>query len=136
MSDIAYKTILPEGWPRPRGFSHAVVSKGSTTIRVAGQIGSEPGGSVKQGASVGEQWKVALGKVVTVVRAAGGDVADIVILRAFVTDIAAFNAAGRDVGEAWAATLGKHFPAMTLVEISKLIDPNACVEIEAEAVLP
>lgn len=136
MSDIGYKAILPEGWARPRGFSHAVVSKGSTTIRVAGQIGSEPGGNVKPGASVGEQWRIALGKVVTVVKAAGGDVPNIVLLRAFVTDVEAFKAAGPAIGEAWAATLGKHFPAMTLVEISKLIDPNACVEIEAEAVLP
>lgn len=136
MSDIAYKAILPEGWPRPRGFSHGVVSRGSLTIRVAGQIGSGPGGSVAQGASVGEQWKIALGKVLTVVRTAGGNVENIVLLRAFVTDIEAFKAAGADIGAAWGETLGKHFPAMTLVEISKLIDPNACVEIEAEAVLP
>jgi enamine deaminase RidA (YjgF/YER057c/UK114 family) len=136
MSDIGYKAILPEGWARPRGFSHAVVSKGSTTIRVAGQIASESDGAVKAGSGVGEQWRIALGKVVTVVRAAGADAPQIVLLRAFVTDIEAFKKAGPAIGEAWGATLGRHFPAMTLVEVSRLIDPNACIEIEAEAVLP
>ena len=96
-SDIAYTAILPEGWPRPRGFSHAVVA---------------------------------------VLKAAGGEPRHLVALRAYVTDIAEFNAAGKAIGEAWAATLGKHFPAMTLVQVSALIDPNAKVEIEGEAILP
>ncbi len=136
MSDIGYRAILPEGWPRPRGFSHAVVARGATTIRVSGQIAAENGAPVRAGASHGEQWRIALGNVVSVVRAAGGDVANIVLLRAFVTDIEAFKKAGPEIGEAWGSTLGRHFPAMTLVEISKLIDPNAQVEIECEAVLP
>ncbi|MDP1839321.1 MAG: hypothetical protein Q8L19_12545 [Reyranella sp.] len=52
------------------------------------------------------------------------------------TDIAEVNAAGAAIGAAWGVTLGKHFPAMTLVQVSALIDPNAKVEIEADAVLP
>jgi len=56
--------------------------------------------------------------------------------RAYVTDIAEFNAAGAAVGAAWGTTLGKHFPAMTLVQVSALIDPQAKVEIEGEAILP
>jgi enamine deaminase RidA (YjgF/YER057c/UK114 family) len=136
MSDIAYRTILPEGWPRPRGFSHAVASTGSTTIRVSGQLAREGGAPIPAGLAVGEQWRIALANVVTVVRAAGAEIAQIVLLRAFVTDIEAFNAAGAEVGEAWLAILGRHFPAMTLVEVSRLIDPNACVEIECEAVMP
>ncbi|WP_365698239.1 RidA family protein [Phenylobacterium sp.] len=71
----------------------------------------------------------------TVVRAAGGEVGNIVMLRAYVTDMAEFNAGGAEVGEAWGATLGRHFPAMTLVGVTALVDPNARVEIEAEAVL-
>ena len=58
------------------------------------------------------------------------------MLRAYVTDIDAFNAAGPAVGAAWGQHLGKNFPAMTLVEVSRLLDPNAMVEIEGEAVLP
>ena len=135
-SDIGYRAVLPEGWPRPRGFSHAVVSTGTTTVRVAGQLAREGGEPIPAGMSLGDQWRIALGNVATVVRAAGADIPNIVLLRAFVTDMAEFNAGGAQVGEAWVATLGRHFPAMTLVAVTALVDPNARVEIEAEAVLP
>lgn len=135
MSDIGYKAVLPEGWSRPRGFSHAVVATGTTAVRVAGQIATENGAAVGEGLSVGEQWRLALANVITVVRAAGGDIPQIVLIRAFVTDIEEFKKGGAEIGEAWRSTLGRHFPAMTLVEVSRLIDPNARVEIECEAVL-
>ncbi|MCW5745481.1 MAG: RidA family protein [Alphaproteobacteria bacterium] len=136
MSDIAYTAILPEGWPRPRGFAHAVRSVGTRTIRVAGQVAQQAGAPVAAGLDIGGQWQQALANVVTVVRAAGGDIANIVSLRAYVTDIEAFRQSGAAIGAAWAATLGRHFPAMTLVEVTGLVDRNAVVEIEAEAVLP
>jgi len=136
-SDIAYTPILPEGWPRPRGFSHAVVATGTKSVRIAGQIGKEPGqANIPQGTDAGAQWRLALGNVVSVLKAAGGEPSHLVALRAYVTDIAEFNAAGKAIGEAWGATLGKHFPATTLVQVSALIDPNAKVEIEADAILP
>jgi len=137
MSDIAYQTIRPEGWPRPRGFSHAVVARGGTQIRIAGQIGvvrGEPG--VAADADMGLQWARALANLVTVLRAAGGQPEHLIMLRAYVTDIGEFNRAGAAVGKAWAETLGRHFPAMTLVQVSGLIDPSAKVEIEGEALLP
>lgn len=136
MSDIGYTTILPDGWPRPRGFSHAIRTTGTCTIRVAGQVGQQPGASVTAGLGIGDQWRLALANVVTVVRAAGGEVANIVSLRAYVTDVEAFRQSGPAIGAAWSATLGRHFPAMTLVGVTGLLDPNAVVEIEAEAVLP
>jgi len=135
MSDIDYRAVLPEGWARPRGFSQAVSSRGATTIRVSGQLARVGGEPIPAGLSLGEQWRRALENLVTVVRAAGADVPNIVMLRAFVTDMAEFNAGGAQVGEAWGATLGRHFPAMTLVAVTALVDPNARVEIEAEAVL-
>jgi enamine deaminase RidA (YjgF/YER057c/UK114 family) len=79
---------------------------------------------------------VALSNVVAVLKAAGGQPTHLVALRAYVTDIAEFNSAGAAIGAAWGVTLGRHFPAMTLVQVSALIDPNAKVEIEAEAILP
>ena len=57
-------------------------------------------------------------------------------LRAYVTDIAEFNAAAAAIGAVWGATVGQHFPAMTLVHVSALIDPNPKVEIESEAHSP
>lgn len=137
MSDIAYQTVLPEGWPRPRGFSHAVTARGATQVRIAGQIGvvrGEP--SVAADADMGTQWGRAMSNLVTVLRAAGGRPEHLIMLRAYVTDIGEFNRAGAAVGKAWGETLGKHFPAMTLVQVSGLIDPAAKVEIEGEALLP
>ncbi len=136
-SDIAYTPILPEGWQRPRGFSHAVVATGTRSVRIAGQIGREPGQAhIPADTDAGTQWKVALGNVVAVLKAAGGQPTHLVALRAYVTDIAEYNTAGPAIGAAWGVTLGRHFPAMTLVQVSALIDPNAKVEIEAEAILP
>ena len=133
---IGFEAVLPEGWARPRGFAHAVKSAGSVTVRVSGQLGRAPGASgVEPGASLGTQWRLALDNLITVVRASGGDIGNIVMLRAYVTDMAEFNAGGAAVGEAWGATLGRHFPAMTLVAVTALVDPNARVEIEAEVVL-
>ena len=137
MSDIAYQPVLPEGWPRPRGFSHAVVARGATQVRIAGQIGvvrGEP--SVAADADMGTQWAQAMANLVTVLRAAGGQPEHLIMLRAYVTDIGEFNRAGAAVGKAWGETLGKHYPAMTLVQVSALIDPAAKVEIEGEALLP
>ena len=137
MSDIGYTAVLPEGWARPRGFSHAVVARGTTQIRIAGQIGvvRDSTGSITD-LDMGAQWAKALEKLVTVLQAAGGQPQHLIMLRAYVTDIDEFNRAGAAVGKAWSETLGKHFPAMTLVQVSGLIDPDAKVEIEGEALLP
>jgi enamine deaminase RidA (YjgF/YER057c/UK114 family) len=136
-SDIGYTPILPEGWTRPRGFSHGVVAKGARSIHIAGQIGRAPGQAhIPAGTDAGAQWRVALENLVTVLKAAGGQPTHLVALRAYVTDIAEFNEAGPAIGAAWGNTLGRHFPAMTLVQVSALIDPNAKVEIEGEAILP
>ena len=106
-------------------------------MRIAGQIGRAPSQAhIPAGTDAGTQWRLALENLVTVLKAAGGAPGHLVALRAYVTDIAEFNAAGSAIGAAWAATLGRHFPAMTLVQVSALIDPNAKVEIEGEAILP
>ena len=136
MSDIAYRSILPEGWPRPRGYSHGVVATGTTQVRIAGQIGSRPGQQgVDAGLDFGPQWALALANVVTVLQAAGGQAGNLTALRVYVLSMADFNDNGAAVGDAWKVSLGKHFPAMTLVQVSALMDPYARVEIEADAVL-
>jgi enamine deaminase RidA (YjgF/YER057c/UK114 family) len=137
MPEIDYTTILPEGWARPRGFAHAVVASGTRSVRIAGQLGKKDGqGEISADADLGTQWRHAMENLVTVLKAAGGEPKNIVMLRAYVTDINEFKSSGAAIGEAWGATLGKHFPAMTLVQVSALIDPHARVEIEGEAILP
>jgi enamine deaminase RidA (YjgF/YER057c/UK114 family) len=136
-SDIGYTAILPDGWQRPRGFSHGIVATGTKSVRIAGQIGRAPDQAhIPAGTDAGTHWRLALTNLVTVLKAAGGQPTHLVALRAYVTDIAEFNEAGPAIGAAWGATLGRHFPAMTLVQVSALIDPNAKIEIEGEAILP
>jgi len=137
MSEIEMTAVLPEGWSRARGYSHVLAYSGGRTIRVAGQVAVENGaGHVPDGLAMGAQFAKALENVVTCVRAAGGAPEHIVNLRVFLTDMAAFKAAGAEIGAAWGPNLGKHFPAMTVVEITALYDPAAMIEIEAEAVVP
>ena len=108
MSDIAYTPILPEGWPRPRGFSHAVVATGTRNVRIAGQIGREPAQAhIPTDADAGTQWRIALSNLVTVLKAAGGQPEHLVALRAYVTDIAEFNAAGDGASSAAFKKVGR-----------------------------
>jgi enamine deaminase RidA (YjgF/YER057c/UK114 family) len=137
MSDIEYRAVTPEGWPRARGYSHGVVARATTQIRIAGQIGIVPGqASVDPAADFGTQWALAMANLVAVLRAAGAEPEHIVMLRAYVADMEDFRKNGPAIGSAWSQTLGKHFPAMTLVQVSGFVDPHARVEIEGEALLP
>ncbi|MEM6790217.1 MAG: RidA family protein [Myxococcota bacterium] len=127
------KVVNPEGWPRPRGYANGVVGRGQT-LHVAGQIAWEPDGSWVAIDFV-DQFRRALQHVVAVVEAAGGEVTDLARLTIYVTDIGAYRQHHRDVGVAYRAVLGKHFPAMALVAVSDLVEPKALVEIEATAYL-
>ena len=102
---------------------------GGRVLFVAGQTGAGDGGMV-------EQWERALERVVTVVRAAGGAPEDIGRMTVYVTDRAAYLAARRALGEVHRKHMGKHYPAMALVEVRALVDEGALVEIEATAVVP
>ena len=132
MSDIEFTPVLPEGWERPRGYSHGAVSTGSRRVHVAGQIGTQEGAAGDFGAQFGR----ALDRGVEVMRAAGGTAENITAMRIYVTSVQAYREAGPALGEGWKNTMGRHFPAMTLVEVTALLNPDALVEIEAEGVLP
>lgn len=137
MNDIGFEHILPEGWSRARGFSYGVLTRGTRQISIAGQIARENGaGPVKVALTFGQQWEIALGNVVALVRAAGGTAANITALRIYVTNLEEYYAYEKDRVDAWRKHMGKHFPASTLVQVAGLVDLNAMVEIEAQAVLP
>ena len=136
MSDIELKHILPEGWARARGFSHCVSARGTRLVFIAGQTaGGTDGSPVPEGMGFAGQWAAAFSKVAVLVREAGGEPANITAIRIYVTDMSAYHSAGAELGPGYTAALGKHFPAITLVEVRGLVDPNAMVEIEAEALL-
>jgi enamine deaminase RidA (YjgF/YER057c/UK114 family) len=136
MSDIDYRVILPEGWERPRGYSHGISSQGSRRVHIAGQTGTgDEAEDNVPGGSFGAQFGRALERVVQVMTAAGGGAENITAIRLYITDLEAYNSAGAALGEAWKAHMGRNFPAMTLVVVSGLLNPHALVEIEAEGVL-
>jgi enamine deaminase RidA (YjgF/YER057c/UK114 family) len=125
--------VQPEGWPRPRGFANGVVAEGRMVF-VAGMIGWDETGAFA-GDDLPSQVGQALRNVLAVVAAAGGGPENVVRLTWYVTDRDEYNAAQKEVGAAYREVMGRHFPAMAVVEVSGLVEARAKVEIEATAVL-
>jgi enamine deaminase RidA (YjgF/YER057c/UK114 family) len=130
MTRVTNQEIRVPGWPLPRGYANGRVGSGGA-LHVAGQIGWDVHGVVASGLAA--QFAQALDNVVAVVRAAGGVPEDIATMTIFVTDIAAYRGAQKEIGAAWRARLGKHFPAITLVAVTALLEPQALVEVQATA---
>jgi enamine deaminase RidA (YjgF/YER057c/UK114 family) len=128
---MSSEEIRVPGWPAPRGYANGRTGRGRV-VHVAGQIGWDEHGQLVS-AELVPQFIQALDNVVAVVRAAGGVPADIATMTAFVTDVAAYRSGARDIGAAWRARLGRHFPAMTLVGVTGLVEPGAVIEIQATA---
>jgi enamine deaminase RidA (YjgF/YER057c/UK114 family) len=126
--------INPEALGKPRGYSNGVKTDGGALLFVAGQIGWNQN-QVIVSDDFASQFVQALENVITVVREAGGTPTNITRLLIFVTDKQEYLAGVKAIGEAYRQLMGKHFPAMTLVEIKSLLDDRAKVEIEAIAVI-
>lgn len=125
--------VLPEGWPRPRGYANGIVTDGPL-VHVGGQIGWRVDGTFPDGFL--PQVEQTLRNVVAVVEAAGGRADTVARLTWYVTDMQAYRASLSDLGPVYRAVMGRHFPAMALVGVAELVEPEAMVEIEAVAVLP
>ena len=125
--------INPDSLAPPSGYSHGVKATG-TILAVAGQVGWD-----KDGRLVGDdfvaQFARALGNVVEVVRAAGGEPRNLIRLILYVTVKEEYLASLRPLGVEYRQIMGRHYPAMTLVEVKGLIEPGARIEIEGLAVL-
>ena len=126
---MSFDIINPEPLGRPSGWNHGMRGPaGGRVLFIAGQTAPEAKG-------MAAQWDAVLGRVLHVVRAAGGTPEQIGRMTVYVTDLAAYLANRKELGEVHRRHLGRHYPAMTLVEVKALVDPNAIVEIEATAVL-
>lgn len=126
--------INPEALGQPRGYSNGILFDGGSLLFVAGQIGWDRDSRIVSD-DFADQFAQALSNVLTVVRGAGGQPESIGRLLIFVTDKEEYSSRLRDVGSAYRQLMGKHFPAMTLVEVNSLLEPLAKVEIEALAVI-
>ncbi|MCB2009954.1 MAG: RidA family protein [Geminicoccaceae bacterium] len=130
---MSHTIIQPDGWPPARGYANGVLASNGT-LHIGGQIGWNAAMTFESDDFVA-QTEQALANIRTVLEAAGGTVTDLVRLTWYVTDKNEYLARQRELGEAYRRVLGRHFPAMTLVEVNALVEDRARVEIEATAVL-
>jgi enamine deaminase RidA (YjgF/YER057c/UK114 family) len=134
MTDTTSRTILPGGWPRPKGYSNGVVARGEL-LAIAGMIGWDEREKLVS-AAFAPQFRQALANVLAVVTAAGGRPEHVVSLTVYVTDKREYLAELAAVGAAWRELMGRHYPTMALVQVADLLEPGAKVEIQGLAVLP
>jgi enamine deaminase RidA (YjgF/YER057c/UK114 family) len=126
--------ILPDGWPRPKGYANGVAAKGRMLF-IAGMIGWDANEQFPSD-DFAAQARQALENVAAVLRKAGGRGDNIVRMTWYVTDKREYLAAVKDIGRAFREIIGHYDIAMTAVEVKALIEDRAKVEIEATAVLP
>jgi enamine deaminase RidA (YjgF/YER057c/UK114 family) len=127
-------TVLqPPGWPVPKGYANGMAGRGRMVF-VAGQVGADSQGQFAP--DFASQVQQALRNVLAVVAEAGGGPEHVARLTWYVRDMEEYRASLPALGHAYRGAMGRHFPAMTLVEVSALVEPEARVEIEATALLP
>ena len=135
---MSLETINPPDLGPASGFSHGQLGReGGRLLFVAGQIGvvDDAGPAEPQDARLVAQFGEALRRVLRVVEDAKGGPGDIGRMTVYVTDMDLYRRSRKALGPAWKARMGAHYPAMALVEVKSLVDPQALVEIEATAVI-
>lgn len=130
---MTIERVNPPSLAAARGFSHATVATGRT-IFLAGQTALDPAGRIVDG-DVVTQFEQALGNLLAALAAAGGTPDQLASLTIYVLDIEHYKAVSRRIGEVWYRLVGADYPAMALVEVSRLWDVEALVEIQGMAVL-
>jgi enamine deaminase RidA (YjgF/YER057c/UK114 family) len=133
VSETPNSVLQPPGWPQPRGFAYGVRARGDV-IFVGGMIGQDKEGRFAEGFVA--QAKQALANVAAVLAEAGASPRHIVRLTWYVRDMDEYLADLKALGAAYREIMGRHFPAMAVVEVSRLVEAEARLEIEATAVLP
>ena len=128
-----HTVLQPAGWPAPRGYANGIKARGETVF-VGGMVGWDeherfPSGFVAQ-------TRQALVNILTVLREAGAGPQHVVRMTWYVRDMDEYLAARPEVGKVYRETMGRFFPAMALVEVRRLVEPDARLEIEATAVVP
>jgi enamine deaminase RidA (YjgF/YER057c/UK114 family) len=132
-NDTGQRVLQPPSWGRPRGYANGIVAAGET-IFLAGQIGWDAQGRFAEG--LADQVGQALVNIVTLLVEAGAEPRHLVRLTWFVTDLQAYRDSLVPIGAAYRRVVGRHFPTMSVIGVSQLVEPQALVEIEATAVLP
>ena len=128
------KDLCPPGWPRPKGYSNAMAARGRI-VMTAGVVGwNEKQEFVEK--SLAGQFAQTLRNIVAILQCDGAAPRNIARLTCYVTSIDDYFASAKEIGAAWREIMGKHYPAMALVEVVRLVERDAKIEIEATAVVP
>ena len=130
---MSLESLQPPGWPQPKGYANGMAGRGKTVL-LGGQIGWDAEGRFAAG-FIG-QVEQALRNILAVLAEAGGGPEHIGRMTWYVTDMAEYRDSLRALGPVYRAVMGRHFPAMTLVQVVALVEPEARVEIEATALIP
>ena len=127
--------LLPRGWAPPIGYSNGVAVAPGRIVFVAGQVGWDANQKFASPDLV-PQFEQALLNVLAVLREAGGGPEHVCRITAFCCDKPAYLAARPELGRIWRAQMGRHFPAMSMIFVSDLLDNPGKIELEATAVVP
>ena len=130
---VGHTALLPEGWPRPRGYVNGILARGET-IYLAGMIGWDTEGRFPDGFVA--QARQALINIAAVLESGGARPEHVVRMTWYVVDMDQYRNSLAELGAAYRAVMGSNYPTMTLVEVKSLVEPDALVEIEATAVIP
>ena len=133
MNTTPHRVLQPAGWPRPKGYANGMLARGEMAF-VGGMIGTDREGRLADGFL--PQMRQALRNISAVLAEAGASPEHIVRLTWYVCDMNEYLADLPALGGAYREVMGRHFPAMAVVEITRLVEPRARLEIEATAVLP
>jgi enamine deaminase RidA (YjgF/YER057c/UK114 family) len=126
--------INPPELGKPSGYSHAVAVTADRLVFLAGQTALDQSGKIV-GGNVAEQFEQALGNLLTALRAAGGEPADLVSLTIYIVDMDDYKAHGREIGAVWRKLIGTAYPAMAGIGVSRLWDVEALVEVQGHAAI-
>jgi enamine deaminase RidA (YjgF/YER057c/UK114 family) len=129
------QTLLPPGWPRPKGYSNGIAAEGRLVF-VAGEVGWNPLTEAFDAKDFIGQFRQTLANIVAIMAEAGARPEHIVRMTWYVTDKREYLANLAAVGEAWRAIMGRVFPCMAAIEVKGLMEPEAKIEIETTAVVP
>jgi enamine deaminase RidA (YjgF/YER057c/UK114 family) len=127
--------LQPPGWAKPKGFANGIAASG-TLVFVAGQIGWNAAKGAFESDDFVAQTRQALANIVAVLKEAGASPEHIARLTWYVTDKREYTSRLAEIGKVYREVLGRHFPAMAVVQVTALVEDRAKIEIEATAVVP
>jgi enamine deaminase RidA (YjgF/YER057c/UK114 family) len=131
---LPVKTLLPPGWPRPKGYSNGVAARGRLVV-TAGVVGWDAEERFVSETLAG-QFAQVLRNILAILAEDGAGPEHVVRMTCYVTSVEDYRASLPEIGAAWRETMGRNYPAMAVVGVSALVEPEAKVEIEATAVVP